>query len=179
MKKYQVLLILGVMFLLPIVIAKVMLAQHWYTGGVTNRGQLITPPITVNKLAEPGKWKLLYWLPTHCDKRCESALFHLRQIPIAVGAEQQRVNSVVLLASTMQSDTSLPLLAGIERYNSGVSEHRLFESSAYGANAVYIVDPHGNVMLAYPLVSEKTAMLAQGKEILHDLKRLLKVSKIG
>ncbi len=40
MKKYQALVLLGVMFLLlsSAVLAKVILNQNWYTGGVTNRG---------------------------------------------------------------------------------------------------------------------------------------------
>ncbi|WP_305403018.1 cytochrome oxidase [Photobacterium leiognathi] len=179
MKKYQVLVLLGVMFLLPVVLAKVILNQNWYTGGVTNRGELLTPPISAQWLAKPETWQLVYWLPQQCDEGCEGALFHLQQIPIAVGAYQDRVQSVLLVAPQNQILPTPQSLTGIERYNSDDSELHPFENSEYGFNAVYIADPHGNVMMAYPLETEQQAILTQGKDILKDLKRLLKVSKIG
>ncbi|PQJ68176.1 cytochrome oxidase [Photobacterium angustum] len=178
MKKYKVLMLLGVMFLLPIVLAKLMLTQQWYSGGVTNKGQLLTPPLTANWLAS-GKWQLIYWLPQQCDSRCEGALFHLKQMPLAVGAYQDRVRSVVLL-SPEETTAVVPVdVENLQRYRSNTAEYEQFVPSQYGLNAVYLADPHGNVMMAYPLEAEPQAILAQGKDILRDLKRLLKVSKIG
>jgi hypothetical protein len=49
----------------------------------------------------------------------------------------------------------------------------------FGMNAIYIADPLGNVMMAYPLVTGQAEILAQGKDVLRDLKRLLKLSRIG
>lgn len=178
MKKYQVLLLLGVMFLLPVILAKLMLTQQWYSGGATNQGQLLTPPLTAGWLAT-GKWQLIYWLPQQCDSRCEGALFHLKQVPIAVGAYQDRVKSMVLLAP-VEPTAVIPVDADhLPRYSSNAAEYKQFAPSEYGLNAVYIADPHGNVMMAYPLEAEHQAILTQGKDILRDLKRLLKVSKIG
>ncbi len=49
----------------------------------------------------------------------------------------------------------------------------------FGEQAIYLSDPLRTVMLAYPVVSTKTEVLAQGKGMLRDLKRLLKISKVG
>lgn len=175
MKKYRVLVLLALLFLLPVGLAKLILDKQWYTGGVTNQGQLVTPPLQAQWLAKAETWQLIYWLPEHCHKQCEAALFHLKQVPIAVGAYQERVKSQVLLAPHRQ--VTIPI--GLSYYHSDKAQASLFDKTRFGFNALYIVDPLGNVMMAYPLETEQKAIVAQGKGILKDLKRLLKVSKIG
>lgn len=173
--KGMLLLLFGV-FLLPLLLAKIVLDLNWYQGGVTNRGQLLASPLASAWLAEPGKWQLVYLLPPSCDEPCRGALFTLRQVPQAVGADQDRVSSVVLVAAQLVMPVQLE---GLELMR--VPEHVVaqIETLEYGPEAIYLADPLGNVMMAYPLVAGKTAILTQGKDLLRDLKRLLKVSRIG
>ncbi|MCW8329545.1 cytochrome oxidase [Photobacterium sp. SDRW27] len=182
MKKHGTLLLLLSAFLLPLVLAKLVLDLNWYQGGVTNRGELLSTPLANEWLGQSGKWQLVYLMPDECDELCAGALFNLRQIPLAVGAEQDRVSSVLLVTEPDWSHFSPEVrkqVQGVEQTqvpNHVVSQLRTLE---YGAEAIYIADPLGNVMMAYPLVKGKAAILAQGKDVLRDLKRLLKVSKIG
>lgn len=177
MNKYHLLLMVAVVFALPIIIAKLILQQQWYQGGVTNRGQLLQPVITVTAFSKPQTWQLIYWLPPTCDERCQGALFNLRQVPQAAGADSVRLQSVVLVAD--QPTSSNALLQGLElRQVSGLLRQQLIQLE-YGLTSIYIADPYGNMLMAYPLVVGEKAILMQGKDVLRDLKRLLKVSKIG
>lgn len=177
MNKYHLLLMVAVVFALPIIIAKLILQQQWYQGGVTNRGQLLQPAVTVTAFAKPQTWQLIYWLPPTCGDRCQGALFNLRQVPQAAGADSVRLQSVVLVAD--QPTSSNALLQGLElRQVSGSLRQQLIQLE-YGLTSIYIADPHGNMLMAYPLVAGEDAILMQGKDVLRDLKRLLKVSKIG
>lgn len=177
MKKYQLLLVVVLVFALPIIIAKVILQQQWYQGGVTNRGQLLHPPLTVTAFSKPQTWQLIYWLPSTCNERCQGALFNLRQIPQAAGADSARLQSVVLVAD--QQPSSNVLLQGLEQYPVNTGLRQQLAQLEYGLTSIYIADPHGNLLMAYPLVAGEVAILKQGKDVLRDLKRLLKVSKIG
>lgn len=182
MKKHGTLLLLLAAFALPVVLAKLVLELNWYQGGVTNRGELLTSPISSEWLGQSQQWQLIYLLPDDCDDLCRGALFNLRQIPLAAGPEQHRVSSVLLISrdgglansEAIRAQASTVELRQIPSYV--VTQLKTLE---YGAKAIYIVDPLGNVMLAYPLVKGMPAVLAQGKDVLRDLKRLLKISKIG
>lgn len=177
MKKYQLLLVIALVFALPIIIAKLMLHQQWYQGGVTNRGQLLQPTVTVAELAIPQTWQLIYWLPSTCDTACQGALFNLRQVPQAAGADSVRLQSVVLVDHL--NTISATLLQGLAQRQVDMSLQQKIAQLKYGLATIYIADPHGNMVMAYPLVAGEQAILMQGKDVLRDLKRLLKVSKIG
>ncbi|MDO6499436.1 cytochrome oxidase [Photobacterium sanguinicancri] len=185
-KRSALLLLLGI-FVLPLLLAKLVLDLNWYQGGITNRGKLLDSPLTPQWLTElggskEGQWRLIYLLPEHCDSACQGALFNLRQVPVAVGAGKDRVDSTVLVAESAQATLSTEIqshLTGIKLLSIPPHVVAQINTFEFGTKAIYIADPLGNVMMAYPLVSDKTAILAQGKDVLRDLKRLLKVSKIG
>ncbi|UTM57449.1 cytochrome oxidase [Photobacterium sp. CCB-ST2H9] len=183
MKKHLSLLLLLLAFVLPVIAAKLVLENHWYQGGVTNRGQLLEQPVVSDWLAKPGKWQLIYLLPDMCDTRCQGALFNLRQVPLAMGAELERISSLVLVSAersaALPDASSLVSGGGVVLAAPGPVLRQFQKLEQKSIGAIYIADPQGNVMMAYPLVEGKTQVLAQGKDILRDLKRLLKVSKIG
>ncbi|MGF1685234.1 SCO family protein [Photobacterium japonica] len=179
-KKGTLLLLLGA-FVLPVVLAKLVLDLNWYQGGVTNRGKLLAAPVTSAWLGDSPQWQLIYLLPEACDEKCQGALFNLHQIPLAVGAEKDRVHSVLL-----RVDPAADYPALVKKQLNALSQQTVsaqvvaqMHTLEYGTHAIYLADPLGNVMLAYPLVAGKAAILAQGKDVLRDLKRLLKISKIG
>jgi hypothetical protein len=187
MKKNRMLLLLLGVFVLPFLLAKTVLDLNWYQGGVTNRGQLLASPLTAEWLSEPETWQLVYLLPESCDEKCEGALFNLRQVPQAIGAYQDRVNSVVLITDGLQRDGKVvdekimneEQMNGLELIAISQQVVSQIKTLEFGMNAIYIADPLGNVMMAYPLVTGQAEILAQGKDVLRDLKRLLKLSRIG
>lgn len=160
-----------------------------------NQGELILPPVPIDTLdlqdsktmhplpiAEiTGKWTVAYLLPELCSEYCHQNLYNIRQLHVALGKEADRVQrNVWFLPHQDKSlngfiDETYPDVAQsivkqegfIQYLNPWVDETERAEMGAF-----YVVDPLGNVMMAY-------AGDMPPKSIMKDLKRLLKVSKIG
>ncbi len=165
-------------FLLPVILAYLYLTQGWYQGGATNKGQLLSG-LSYDSLAadNPGarQWQMITLLPPVCEATCLDRLAMMQQAHIALGREQDRVVPLVYL--TGQSDPRiLPQLA----------EHALSTAQADDAvvtalneHALVVVDPLGQWVMAYPAVSDTEAQIQQGRDLLSDLRKLLKLSRIG
>ncbi|WP_434357868.1 hypothetical protein NF212_00460 [Parasalinivibrio latis] len=163
MKGKRTFLALMAVFGLPVVAAKLVLVNNWYEGGSTNYGMLLEPPLEAQWLAKPGMWRLVYIKPDDCGERCEAALFQLKQIPQAVGPEQDRVISIVLDERSLTANPTSRELA----VQPGANE------------TIFLADPMGNVILEYPVPEEEVKQVEQGKGLLKDLKKLMKLSRIG
>ena len=60
-----------------------------------------------------------------------------------------------------------------------VSAELLAQLDELPVNTLFIIDPLNNVMLYYPTHADKEAMVLEGKNVLADLRKLLKLSRIG
>ena len=47
------------------------------------------------------------------------------------------------------------------------------------ADYIYVADPLGNIMLRYPIIADRDAAFVKGNDIYFDLKKLLRISRIG
>lgn len=179
----------------PVILASVMyFGKFGIPQGSTNKGTLVLPPISseqadvkrpddatdaFTQIDGKQKWLMLIVGDGTCDKRCIEGLYLTRQVNIALGKEAGRVTRLLL------TDEPNPELV------SALQEHPKLLSSDYDAKQrenletvlaeyevqlkpydILIMDPLGNIMMHY---SDNHS----GKDILEDLKRLLKVSKIG
>lgn len=186
------LLALTAVFLGPLLLATlVYLNPGWFTLPESgSHGELVAP---AQPLAEfqgvsrqgrrlPGelltrKWTMLYWNGADCDLKCEAGLFKMRQVRLSLGRDAGRVQ-LVYFSDEPTAGGSLERLLG--RYprliaahsDSGAENVFAGQLGAYPKGSVYLVDPLGNLMMRY-------ADSAASKGILKDLKRLLRVSKIG
>ncbi len=128
-----------------------------------------------------SKWVLLVTGNNECNDPCKQALYTVRQVNIALGKGADRVTRV--LASS--TDLSSPSLAIAEQYprlslvtmnDNSLAEfskgHIDNQSVATDNWNIWVVDPLGNVIMRYE--AER-----HGKDILKDMKRLLKLSNIG
>lgn len=176
-------------FVVPLLIAIAMylLRDHMPTMNTVSHGELIHPAepiqaieillqnktiITLNELK--GKWTYLVYAPTGCHLQCEANLFKLRQSKAATGREINRIQSVLLLNdqplnSEIASRNQKILIGQLKKLEleseSGVDKELTKEM-------IYLLDPHGNMMMKYDLT-------ATSKGILKDIKKLLKISNIG
>jgi hypothetical protein len=168
----------------------------FYTGWLnptehTNLGALIQPTVPVadlhletlsgKPLAErfsrgqtDPQW-LLVVAAGECDNRCEELLYLARQANVALGKNANRVSRAAVLGS-VNDDLDARL----------ATDYRLMERlvPARGATPAWpaavnpeqeprivLVDPFGNVMMHY-------GPEHSGKDMLKDLKHLLKLSKV-
>jgi hypothetical protein len=185
----RTLLIVAAIFFLPVAVAFTLYyGKLWRPANSSSKGELIEParPLTVAGLRHAdgtpaadsvlaGKWTLLYIGDGRCDDACRTALVFGRQSRLALNNEMTRVQRVFLAtgnccdseyfareqAGLIALDASAPEATALLQQFPGEREHTLF-----------IVDPLGNLMMRHD-ASHTT------KDLLSDLKKLLKLSHIG
>ena len=177
----------------PMIFATVL----YYTGWMnptehSNHGQLIQPPAPLADLQLKGEdgspltdrfgpelpdpeWMLMV-VAHNCGSQCEELLYLARQVNIALGKNAARVNRAAWLGtvgeelagrwdSEYSSMEKLTLPDSVEpSWPTGVNPSQ--------QSRILVVDPFGNIIMHYG--SEHT-----GKQMLKDLKHLLKISQIG
>jgi len=174
----KTLIIMVAVFVLPVILAKLALENDWFNQGATNKGALLQPTIDVSALLEgtEAKWRLLYMLPEQCDAICENALFSINQVWLALGKESDRAQALVLY--TENSDASA--LAQLSEY-ANVQTLAVNNTSPImlEQKSVYIVDTLNNAMLYYQIDSDRDNAVMESRSMLADIKKLLKLSRIG
>lgn len=170
------LIALVLFFTLPVIAAKAILVKQWYNSGVTNQGTLIEPLTTFESLgvANPfqhKQWQLGYVVPSECEARCQQQIHLLGQTHIALGKYQERVTPVLL-----RTDQSAPLLE--EGALTSIAINDAFHQ-VVGDFEYVIIDPLGQLVMRYPPEQDLAQLPAQSKGLLADLRKLLKLSRVG
>ena len=176
------LLLLAAFFLLPIV-ASFLAYRYVKPEPTANYGELVPPTLVpatlmIGTAQEPfifgqlsGKWVLVTNDRGGCPASCAEKLVTMRQVRLALGRNASRVERVLvvddgriapdlaqafpgMIAATLPAGQQMPAGAGNDR------DH------------IYLVDPHGNVMMRWPAK-------ADGPRMIRDLDRLLRASQIG
>ncbi|MCY1483241.1 hypothetical protein D9M68_168160 [compost metagenome] len=172
------------LLILMVVIGPMMLAtamykfSFWVPEGRSYHGALIGNGQTLADLGVqdvvPGEtWQLLVTAPAGCLEECQELVYVARQIHIGLGREASRADHA--LATT---EVSADYAARLQQEYPQLKRQGL-DTTAYGKATenlggaqLWIVDPHGNLVLRYDGT-------AKGKQILNDLRHLLKLSNIG
>ena len=160
--------------------------------GVTSRGELIRPAVPLEAFtlldgAEEsvdletlrGLWTMLYLPAGECGDICQRNLYYMRQVRLALNQRMTRVQRMVVPAEPLPA----PLVAEhpglIVASGDAEARARLVGQvdAAQGGltpaeDAIFLVDPFGNLMMRFPPDLPPESMLK-------DIKHLLKVSKIG
>ncbi len=151
--------------------------------GRTNNGALLEPVINlVDVLPEsplyeynPGYWLLTYQHRGDCDESCRQGLYTTRQMRLMLGKEMDRVRRIFLHGESLPDTVFLAdahkglISLRDEDLSEILDQKRPVELAAGG---YYLIDPHGNlVMYFHPDLDPG--------EIIDDIKRLLKLSRIG
>ncbi len=164
-------------------------------GSDGSHGQLVVPPRPLPEavLHDAGtqqvsgllreKWTLLYLVSESCDQSCLQALIQMRQLRLALGRNAHRLQRVLVIYGTFPPHLPAQMLKEFPGQmltpGSAVDGHvpggnfRLFENDdPLRAGRLYLVDPMGNLMLAWPAGTDPGG-------IIDDLSRLLKYSGAG
>lgn len=191
------LLLLASLFFGPLLLASIWYdhADRWpLPEQRANHGQLISPPqplvglqlqdlqgLPLAEDAWQGRWLLVYpGLPT-CNAECENLLYQIRQVRTALGKETERLQRIYLLAEVPRDPARLEalhslhpdlLLAVLASPETVAQFPDADAATLWSGQQLYVVDPLGNLMMRYGATQEP-------KDILTDLKRLLRLSHIG
>lgn len=189
--RLQLLLVIA-LFALPLALAIGLFGQ-WRPGASAEHGELLSPvralPPLVADAADGtpfapaflhGRWTLVHVAPAgDCPALCRDALWRLRQVRLATGRDIDRVQRLVLFAAVPDAATR----AWLEREHPGLTIAVADAANRSGftdgwsepgraGGWIYLVDPHGNLVLRY-------AADGDAGGVLKDLTRLLKLSQIG
>jgi hypothetical protein len=198
-KNRRLLLILLASFVIPFVVGDLAYKHGWYQGGQTNMGRLIQPPVAfadfrAHDLAGKAldaaftghKWWLLYVVPADCAAACRNRFFQMRQVPLALGKDGERVRQVIVTTAPLPADIEALLAKEFPGFVHISAEAAHVDaalaraaSAASQAGQLYVMDPMGWMMLAYAPEADEKASVVKAEDILKDLQKLLKGSRIG
>jgi hypothetical protein len=147
----------------------------------TNYGELLAtpaPPLAGTRAdGQPfalaqlrGKWVLAASAPGACDAACAGALHATRQARTIQGREMERVQRVWLV-----TDEGIPDPALLAQHPDLLVVHVSRSVAATlpaGVDRIYLVDPLGNLVLAFPSDPDI-------RKLAKDVERVLRASRIG
>lgn len=156
----------------------------------SNRGELVIPPRplpdttwetlggkSLTNTDLEGNWTIVTVADSACDETCELNLYHMRQIRLAMGEDRKRILRLLLLKDADnlgQLGPKLAPFAGTVVITGTDDARGQFLNAlspgkpASASDRMYLIDPQGLLMMAYPPKPE-------AKDVLKDLQRLLKV----
>jgi len=183
----RTLLLLAAIFLLPVAASFALYyGRIWRPAGSSSKGELISParPLVVAGLRNPDgsaasagalrdKWSLIYIGDGACDAACRSALVFGRQTRLALNNEMSRVQRVFLATGNCcANDYFAKEQPGLVALDASAAQRLLAQFPADRGHSLYIVDPLGNLMMRHDATHTS-------KDLLEDLKKLLRLSHIG
>jgi hypothetical protein len=149
----------------------------------TNSGALLEPianladAVPESALFGSGDpaWRLLYLNAGRCAEDCVTALYTIRQSRKMLGREMDRVQRIFLHGETAPDtvflDTEHPGLVTLQ--DSGLAAFlRQKKPAALTDGGYYLIDPNNNLVMYFDPKLDPA-------EMVDDIKRLLRLSKIG
>jgi len=185
----RVLLLIAAIFLVPVVLAFALYYGNvWRPSGSSSKGELIVParPLDAAGLRGAdgaaaggdllqGKWSVVYVGDGACDADCRATLVYARQSRLALNNEMTRVQ-IVMLATANCCEASIgrhvPGIRVVDASSPDAAPLIAQFPADRRAQTLYIVDPLGNLMMRHEAAQTS-------KDLLTDLKKLLKLSHIG
>jgi len=138
-----------------------------------NYGELLATkpaPAIASFKWDDGKWTLAIAAGGACDASCIAALYATRQARTIQGREMERVRRVWFVTDDATPEPALlvqhPELIVVR------DAKNAFASWPAGDQRIYLVDPLGNMVLAWPRDPDI-------KKLAKDVERLLRASRIG
>lgn len=178
------------LFLFPVLAAWLLNIEtpDWLPSAKSNHGELIRPPLpfptaglqskgTAEQVGTGllhGKWTLVHVAPSSCLADCARAVYRMRQVRHALGKDMRRIQRLLVSASENVEETQKK----VRLYDDSIAiisaKPGWFTQATFVRPGIeiYLVDPQGFLILSY-------ADNADPSGVIKDLKRLLKISKIG
>ncbi|MGZ0704260.1 hypothetical protein [Pseudomonas sp. L5B5] len=175
--RWQLVLIV-LMVIGPMILATSMYKlQFWVPESRSYHGELIGNGQTraeIGVQSEDDRWQVLVTAPQGCLQECQQLVYLARQIQVALGRDASRASHALASAQPLEPGYASRLQAEYPQLQRYPLELATFAKGAKDSQApqLWIVDPHGNLVLRYDA-------RVKGKDLLDDLRHLLKLSNIG
>ena len=179
-------------FFIPLIIAMwILYGSNTLSSSSTSHGTLFQPPqelayfsLQTNSGAKlekqdlQRKWTLLYIGGTACNVQCEANLTKMQQVTFALGQTSETIQRIYIGLEDSKNKLAIEKLfieypqMQVYWFTSDQMYAAVPQFKNLSQHQIYIVNPLGQLMMLYP----KHATLEGIKD---DLKKLLKISKIG
>ena len=163
----------------PMILATAMYQwRFWVPDGRNYHGTLIGDGSQLADIGVQGaareSWQMLVTAPGDCAEDCRQLVYTARQIHVGLNRDATRAAHGLAVSRPLATDYDETLkreYPQLGRYSLDASRYDKAVPANQGAQ-LWIVDPQGNLVLRYDVK-------AKGKDILTDLRLLLKLSQIG
>ncbi|NWA41305.1 hypothetical protein HX871_27430 [Pseudomonas reactans] len=175
--RWQLILIL-MMVIGPMALATFMYKlQFWVPESRSYHGEMIGNGQTradIGVQTDEQRWQLLVTSPTACTADCQQLVYLARQLQISLGRDASRASHALASAQPVSAEYETKLNVEYPQLQRYPLDLPTFSkgAAAPGDAQLWIVDPHGNLVLRYDAK-------VKGKDLLNDLRHLLKLSNIG
>ena len=166
------------MFILPIAFGTLFFYANpnYFSESTVNYGELVRPVIATEEgdieidggASLQGIWTMVY-VSSRCDDVCEKAAADMKTIRTLMNADMRRIQRMIII-----ENNSTPTVNDETLIKAKITSEKLTKSlKKYAENAIYLIDPIGNIMLYYEPQNIDIRL------VIKDLKRLFKYSRIG
>ena len=166
------------MFILPIAFGTLFFYANpnYFSESTVNYGELVRPVIATEEgdieidggASLQGIWTIVY-VSSRCDDVCEKAAADMKTIRTLMNADMRRIQRMIII-----ENNSTPTVNDEALIKAKITSEKLTKSlKKYAENAIYLIDPIGNIMLYYEPQNIDIRL------VIKDLKRLFKYSRIG
>ena len=132
-----------------------------------------------------GHWHMMVFMNADCEKQCEETVYTVRQIKTSLHKESPRfVNVLIHFDKNIDTKFNEKIKTHYANFDRYLADKETFNNALCYAgdqlvqkNIMFIVDPIGNVILKYKMDQDAEGSIS--KDIISDIKRLLKASQIG
>lgn len=151
--------------------------KFWVPDNRSFHGEMIGNGETRAELgvqSDEKRWQLLVTAPGQCDADCQQLVYLARQIQIGLGRDASRASHAITAAQPLSAEYDARLTREYPQLQRYPLDLKRYQRAAPGIDLpqLWIVDPHGNLVLRY-------GAEVNGKDLLNDMRQLLKLSNIG
>ncbi len=184
-------LLIALVFLGPLVLSWIMFFSRgadWQPAQTVNNGELLQPVVPLGDLSvltradtgrplgnDPlhGVWTVVVMSEDGCGEACRTRLQEIDKVRMLLGRDNHRVQRVLLSNGAPQDVTQLMQShPGLVVLDASGHEQVLGRVRTHTEGALHITDPLGNLVMRYTAETD-------GKKMMEDLKRMMKLSRIG
>ena len=176
---------IALMFFVPIFLSWYLVFFSDYKDGVktVNNGELVSPIINLGSIdmrsfsddkvySHDRTWILAFLIKDKCNELCQEKLYQIRQIRLAIGKDQDKLERLVLSKASLDWDSYKKEYPGQKYIDVSMTKFEsiitAFKSNPeLKSNSIYLIDPYGNLMMQYKNGTEPIG-------IIKDIERLIR-----
>ncbi|SFD36109.1 transmembrane cytochrome oxidase associated protein [Pseudoalteromonas denitrificans] len=151
-------------FIVPLVLAYIVLKLNLIPTNTVNQGEFLTEEIKLQHWSEikPKAWSIGLVEGGECNTACLNHREEVKNLYLALGKNQGKVD-LVLIGEQGTKDLKF--------------KNYKYTAKHLKSNSLYLIDHMGLVVLAYPVVQDIQTNRVTNKGLMKDLKKLLNYAR--